>query len=217
MVNDMKRNKIYIRMKPEYQFLVSCVSVMILTNYFMLYSLQNRYDDSATVYVNWKVLKLSSHHEIPTEVLDDLMSSVKQIKQMNQRKAEFVDNLRRSHYKNETTSDNSWKRILMMNSTGLHSFNATISDKIGVYRENLVDTRIEPCKRITYNISELPDTSVIIVFYNEAWSTLLRTVHSILDKSPGSLIKEIILVDDASTSQWLKEPLSDYIDHLNKV
>lgn len=45
----------------------------------------------------------------------------------------------------------------------------------------------------------LPTTSVIVVFYNEAWSTLLRTVYSVLHTAPAALLTEVLLVDDAST------------------
>lgn len=53
------------------------------------------------------------------------------------------------------------------------------------------------CKTLKYR-RKLPDTSVVICFHNEAWSVLLRTFHSVLDRTPPELLREIILVDDFS-------------------
>lgn len=44
----------------------------------------------------------------------------------------------------------------------------------------------------------LPSASVVICFHNEAWSTLLRTVHSVLDTAPRQYLREVLLVDDLS-------------------
>lgn len=41
----------------------------------------------------------------------------------------------------------------------------------------------------------------MIVFHNEGNSTLLRTLTSIVTKSPVEFIQEIIMVDDASVDR----------------
>jgi polypeptide N-acetylgalactosaminyltransferase len=78
-----------------------------------------------------------------------------------------------------------------------HEFNEFVSDLISVNR-TLMDIRSHYCKTQTNYSTNLPKTSVIIIFHNEAWSTLLRSIHSVLNQSPPELIEEIILVDDFS-------------------
>ncbi|XP_052046070.1 polypeptide N-acetylgalactosaminyltransferase 15 [Apodemus sylvaticus] len=65
--------------------------------------------------------------------------------------------------------------------------------------------------------SGLPTASVILCFHDEAWPTLLRTVHSILDTAPRALLQEIILVDDLSQQEPLKSALSEYVAGLEAV
>lgn len=94
----------------------------------------------------------------------------------------------------------------------LNQFNLMVSDMIALNR-SLPDVRLEGCRHKVYP-EKLPRTSIVIVFHNEAWSTLLRTVHSIIDRSPKELLEEIILVDDASERDYLGRQLQDYMSKL---
>uniref|UniRef100_A0A8C4I602 Polypeptide N-acetylgalactosaminyltransferase n=1 Tax=Dicentrarchus labrax TaxID=13489 RepID=A0A8C4I602_DICLA len=97
-----------------------------------------------------------------------------------------------------------------------HQINTYVSDKVSLHRR--LPERWNPlCRELKYDYRSLPTTSVVIAFYNEAWSTLLRTVHSVLETSPDILLKEVVLVDDYSDRAHLKEPLETYISGLRKV
>uniref|UniRef100_A0A8C5WCE1 Polypeptide N-acetylgalactosaminyltransferase n=1 Tax=Leptobrachium leishanense TaxID=445787 RepID=A0A8C5WCE1_9ANUR len=94
----------------------------------------------------------------------------------------------------------------------INQFNLMASDLIALNR-SLPDVRLEGCKTKVYS-DDLPNTSIVIVFHNEAWSTLLRTVHSVINRSPHHLLAEIILVDDASERDFLRSPLENYVKKL---
>ncbi|XP_048389792.2 polypeptide N-acetylgalactosaminyltransferase 13 isoform X4 [Stegostoma tigrinum] len=94
----------------------------------------------------------------------------------------------------------------------INQFNLMASDMIA-FNRTLPDVRLEGCKTKVYQ-DNLPDTSVVIVFHNEAWSTLLRTIHSVIIRSPKRLLTEIILVDDDSERDFLKKPLDNYVKNL---
>ena len=92
-----------------------------------------------------------------------------------------------------------------------HAFEEYVSELIPLNR-SLPDFRGEWCKA-NYNhlVDTLPSVSIIICFYNEAWSTLLRSVHSVIDRTPPHLIKEVLLIDDSSSYPHLGQRLDDYI------
>lgn len=90
-----------------------------------------------------------------------------------------------------------------------NGFNALASDFIALNR-SVRDIRHRDCRKKKY-LSHLPTVSVILPFHNEHWTTLLRSVYSILDRSPPQLLKEVILADDFSNKPFLGKQLDDYI------
>ena len=83
---------------------------------------------------------------------------------------------------------------------------------------SLPDRRDDWCKEnVLVDPNYLPSTSVIIIFHNEALSTLIRTVYSVINRSPPHLLAEIILVDDASNLPRLGQELQDLVDTMPKV
>jgi len=101
---------------------------------------------------------------------------------------------------------------LMKEKFRLNQFNLLASDSISMNR-SLPDVRLDGCRDKDY-AKLLPTTSIVIVFHNEAWSTLLRTVWSIITRSPRELLAEIILVDDASERDYLGKELEDHVARL---
>ncbi|KAM5302773.1 inactive polypeptide N-acetylgalactosaminyltransferase-like protein 5 [Glossophaga mutica] len=92
-----------------------------------------------------------------------------------------------------------------------YGFNTMISKSLGKVRP-VPDTRNKMCRQKRYP-AKLPTASVVICFHNEEFNALFRTVSSIMHFTPHQLLEEIILVDDMSKFDDLKEKL-DY--HLEK-
>ncbi|CAM6053587.1 unnamed protein product [Sphagnum tenellum] len=99
-----------------------------------------------------------------------------------------------------------------------HAFEEYVSELIS-YNRSLPDWRGDWC-RANYPPDrglDLDPTSVVICFHNEAWSTLVRTVHSIVNRSPDHLLEEILLIDDNSDMEHLGARLDEYMEQFPKV
>uniref|UniRef100_A0A0N4Z4I9 Polypeptide N-acetylgalactosaminyltransferase n=1 Tax=Parastrongyloides trichosuri TaxID=131310 RepID=A0A0N4Z4I9_PARTI len=94
-----------------------------------------------------------------------------------------------------------------------YGFNTHVSDMISMER-TIPDIRMKECQHWNYP-EDLPTASVIIAFHNEGWSPLLRTVHSVILRTPSYLLKEVIMVDDFSDKEHLKGRLDEYIKQFN--
>lgn len=90
------------------------------------------------------------------------------------------------------------------------ALNQALSEHIS-YNRTVPDARHPACRKKTYDVDALLTTSVIIIFFNEPYSVLVRTVHSVINTSPKNLLKEVILVDDGSSNVDLKHKLDYYV------
>ena len=77
-----------------------------------------------------------------------------------------------------------------------YAFNTLVSLRLGLSRK-LPDTRHKVCKNQAYS-DKLPTASIIICYYHEEINVLLRTIHSVLERTPASILKEILIVNDQS-------------------
>ena len=80
----------------------------------------------------------------------------------------------------------------------LHAFDLSMSTRLPLSRA-ILDLRPDACGDHAYPKPQ-PETtlSVVLVFYNEGTSTLLRTAQSCLDRTPPELLEEVLLVDDGN-------------------
>ncbi|XP_016370071.1 polypeptide N-acetylgalactosaminyltransferase 18-like [Sinocyclocheilus rhinocerous] len=94
-----------------------------------------------------------------------------------------------------------------------YGYNGYLSDRLSMDRP-IPDYRPEGCKNMSYP-SNLPQVSIVFIFVNEALSVILRSIHSAMNRTPRHLLKEIILVDDNSDNDELKEKLQDFVKETN--
>lgn len=90
------------------------------------------------------------------------------------------------------------------------ALNQALSEHIS-YNRTVPDARHPACRKKHYDVNSLLTTSVIVIFFNEPYSVLIRTVHSVINTAPKNLLKEIILVDDGSSNADLKHKLDYYV------
>uniref|UniRef100_A0A8C3G4K9 Polypeptide N-acetylgalactosaminyltransferase n=1 Tax=Cyclopterus lumpus TaxID=8103 RepID=A0A8C3G4K9_CYCLU len=95
-----------------------------------------------------------------------------------------------------------------------YGYNAFLSDRLPLNRE-IPDTRPLRCADKKYP-EDLPSISIVLIYLDEALSIIKRAIRSIIDKTPARLMKEIILVDDHSSNEDLREKLDEYIDFIHE-
>ncbi|XP_037725555.1 putative polypeptide N-acetylgalactosaminyltransferase 13 isoform X1 [Drosophila subpulchrella] len=109
-----------------------------------------------------------------------------------------------------------WREFIShtpLRSEDYYQYNLHLSDTLGVIR-NLPSTRHYGCMTRPFKLPPpLASTvSVVISFHNEARSMLLRTIVSLLRRTPEEYLHELILVDDGSQDVTLLDDLKRWMD-----
>eukprot|EP00040_Diaphanoeca_grandis_P013442 m.67962 g.67962 ORF g.67962 m.67962 type:complete len:621 (-) comp23892_c0_seq1:170-2032(-) len=94
-------------------------------------------------------------------------------------------------------------------------YNLPRSNSLELDRD-LPDFRSKTCQAKVYS-QKLPKASIIIVLYNDALSAFLRLLTSILNRTPGKLLQEIIIIDDGSNQDYIRGDLEAYLQLLPKI
>ncbi|XP_077819520.1 polypeptide N-acetylgalactosaminyltransferase 18 isoform X2 [Macaca mulatta] len=122
----------------------------------------------------------------------------------------FTDSSLFAHWGQELSPEG---RRVALKQFQYYGYNAYLSDRLPLDRP-LPDLRPSGCRNLSFPDS-LPEVSIVFIFVNEALSVLLRSIHSAIERTPPHLLKEIILVDDNSSNEELKEKLTEYVDKVN--
>ncbi|XP_052792360.1 polypeptide N-acetylgalactosaminyltransferase 14-like [Mya arenaria] len=117
-----------------------------------------------------------------------------------------VDRSTLTDYRTEEVLDSD----LVTESQRKHGINVALSDLLPLNRP-VPDSRPSGCRYLKYPEADLPTVSVVIPFHNEWPSVLLRTVHSLVSRTPSRLLKQIILVDDNSNLPGLQAHLEEQL------
>jgi len=91
-----------------------------------------------------------------------------------------------------------------------YAYNAWLAERISLLR-TLPDLRDPRCLNSTYAEDEMKPVSIILIFRNEQLVVLLRTLHSLVDRTPKNLFSELILVNDYSDMDFWKDKLSLFL------
>ncbi|XP_061415301.1 polypeptide N-acetylgalactosaminyltransferase 18-like [Lethenteron reissneri] len=90
-----------------------------------------------------------------------------------------------------------------------YGYNIYLSDRLPLDRD-IPDYRPQGCSTKQYP-SDLPDLTLVLIFYNEGLSILLRALHSAVRNTPAHLLKEVIFVDDKSDLPELQETMTNKV------